>query len=320
MKVEVVKYNSDWKNQYSAEAEKIKKACGDKILTIEHAGSTSVEGLAAKPTIDIYIGTKTLSDAHSMISCMTGLGYEYVTKYENELPFRRYFVKRGGDEDSYHIHVTPAPHPFRRDNLLFRDYISVNSNARKDYESLKLKLSENDWEKRIDYSYAKDELCQRIKNESQEFFGKLFEQNESEANYIMDSYAGKEAMEKAKFTMLREGELTAIRTDIFPGFSLNRALGITRIDKEFLDSIDDFYKGRVGKFALQIPPNILSDEKLSLLKSRGYSYANSWVTFCRDSSHTESHGTDLEIKEIGKKYAPQFAHTLNEVLSFPHEF
>ena len=73
MKIEVVPYNPEWKQKYSSEAELIKKACGDKILIIEHAGSTSVEGLAAKPIVDIYIGTKSLADAHAMIEPMVHL-------------------------------------------------------------------------------------------------------------------------------------------------------------------------------------------------------------------------------------------------------
>jgi GrpB-like predicted nucleotidyltransferase (UPF0157 family) len=135
MKIEISPYNPEWKAKYLAESEKIKKACGDKILIIEHAGSTSVEGLAAKPVIDIYIGAKSLADAHSMIEPMTSLGYEYVTKFENELPFRRYFRKITNGRREFHIHITPAPHPFRNIDLMFRDYITVNQKAKTEYEN-----------------------------------------------------------------------------------------------------------------------------------------------------------------------------------------
>ena len=93
MKTEVIPYDPAWKEKYLREALAIKKKCGDRILIIEHAGSTSVEGLAAKPVIDIYIGTRTLDDAHSLITPLTELGYEYYKDFEDVLPFRRYFRK-----------------------------------------------------------------------------------------------------------------------------------------------------------------------------------------------------------------------------------
>jgi GNAT superfamily N-acetyltransferase len=84
--------------------------------------------------------------------------------------------------------------------------------------------------------------------------------------------------------------------------------------------MEKFFRGKPGKHALQIPPYILNDEKVMMLNSRGYTYSNSWVTFYRDSSPVESRGTDLEIREIGKEHAGVFAHILNEVFAFPHEF
>ena len=320
MKVEVLPYNPEWKNKYLSESELIKKACGDKILNMEHGGSTSIEGLASKPIVDIYIGTKTLQDAHNMIEDMIGIGYEYITKFEKELPFRRYFNKNIEGTRAFHVHVTPASHPFRRDDLVFKDYVIVNENARMDYEFLKLELSKKDWNDGLDYNYAKTDFITGIKKAALNYFGDLYETSESEATYLTHAYATDEAIRKAKFTMLREGNLTAIRTDVFPGFSLNRVLGINQIDTDFLDKIDKFYEGRNGKFALQIPPNVLNDENKLLLQARGYHYENSWITFYKDTSPIQTKGTDLEIKEIGKEHGYDFGHMLNEVFSFPHEF
>ena len=53
MKVEVVKYRSEWREEFEAEAEKIIEILGDETIAIYHIGSTSVEGLSAKPIIDI---------------------------------------------------------------------------------------------------------------------------------------------------------------------------------------------------------------------------------------------------------------------------
>lgn len=320
MKVEVVPYNPEWKVKYSSESEIIKKACGDKILTIEHAGSTSVEGLAAKPIIDIYVGTKTLGHAHNMIDGMRSVGYEYINKYEKELPFRRYFNKDTGDKGRFHVHVVPASHPFRRDDLMFMDYLRINEKAKKDYESHKIDLAKMEWNSSNDYAEAKTEFIAGIKKDAFKYFSDLYEKTESEVTYLMHAYASEDAFNKAKFKMLRENGLTAIRTDIFPGFSLNRALGIKNINEDLLVKLEEFYKGKAGKFALQIPPYELDENRTALLSSRGYTYANSWVTFYRDSSPVESRGTDLEVKEIGKEQSATFGKILNDIFSFPHKF
>ena len=65
LKVGVVKleeYNPKWKDMYLEEKENLKGMFGNVALAIEHIGSTSVEGLSAKPIIDIAIGVKSLSD------------------------------------------------------------------------------------------------------------------------------------------------------------------------------------------------------------------------------------------------------------------
>ncbi len=321
MKVEISPYNPAWKDKYKAEAELIRKKCGSHFITIEHAGSTSVEGLAAKPIVDIYIGTKTLADAHSMIPCMQSIGYEYVSEFENGLPFRRYFRKEADGRREFNVHITPASHPFRVNDLVFRDYLTVNPKAKKEYEALKIELGKKNWSlEKESYTKAKTELCLKIKDEAYRYFGKLYEDTESGATYLMHKYASKEACEKAKFSMLHKGNVTAIRTDIFPGFSLNRALGFSVMNTETLNRMEYFFRGKSGKFALQIHPSLMDENTKAFLHSRNYSYANSWVTFYRDSSPIESRGTNLEIKEIGKEYAAKFAVILNDVFSFPHEF
>jgi len=320
MKTEVVPYDHKWKDKYLKESLAIKQKCGDKILIIEHAGSTSVEGLAAKPVIDIYIGTRSLNDAHSLIKPLTELGYEYFKDFEEELPFRRYFRKFIDGKRSFHVHATNAGHYFRNIDLIFRDYVSVNKAAAKEYEALKLRLAEIDFEDPSGYNKAKDELCLKLKAKALKFYGDMFEKTEAEATYLMHKFADEASFKRAEFKMLRECNLTAIRSDIFPGFSLNRALGITKLDNEFLDRIEDFFNGKPGKYALQIPPELLNEETQKLLADRNYGYANSWVTFYRDTSPVESKGTDLTIREVTKDNAADFAYILNEVFTFPHEF
>lgn len=319
MKVDVVPHDPSWKQKYKTEAEKIKKVCGDKILTIEHGGSTSIEGLAAKPVIDIYVGVRKLSDADAMIKDMKELHYEYVTKFEDQMPYRRYFTKDINNQRAFHVHTVEASHTFRRDDLMFKDYIKTHEKDWKDYEKLKIDLAKREWNTGLDYNEAKTDFIKKVKHKALRYFGDLYEETEAKATYLIHAFASPEAQEKAKFKMLHDGMLTAVRIDTFPGFSLNRVVGMNKIDSGFLDKFDDFYNGRTGKYALQIPPKLLNDEKIKLLNSRGFNYGNSWVTFYRDTTPVKTRGTDLEIRQIGKEYSPQFAWMLNEVFAMPHE-
>jgi len=320
MRVEIVPHDPSWKKRYTDEASIITSVCGDLILTIEHGGSTAIEGIAAKPVVDIYIGVKNQNDAESLIKKLELIGYEYTNAFADQEPFHKYFRKETDGMRLFQIHVLLASDPFKRDDMLFKDYIAIKPDLLKQYESLKCELGEKFWYSSIEYCEAKTEFIISVKNEALKFFSKLYEETESEVTYLMHCYTSEEARKKAKFHLLHENGITAIRTDIFPGFSLNRALGFSEINENILDRMEEFFKGRVGKFALQIQPFLLDDKKIKLLTSRGYSYSSSWVTFCRDSSPVHSRGTDLEIREIGKEYAGQFAFILNEVFGFPHEF
>jgi GrpB-like predicted nucleotidyltransferase (UPF0157 family)/GNAT superfamily N-acetyltransferase len=320
MYIEIVPYNPKWKELYRRESEAILGACGEFILTIEHAGSTSVEGLAAKPIVDIYIGTRSLDQSDSIIESMRSLGYEYVKEFEDDLPFRRYFRKEINGKRTFHVHVTAADHEFRNIDLIFRDYVSINNEAKKEYEELKLNLSKKGWAENESYTKAKTETCLRIKSEALKHFGEKFESTEAEATYQMFLNAPPKAVKRTGFSLLHENGVTAIRADIFEGFSLNRVLGISEIDEKFLDKIEKFYKGKPGKFALQIPPGLIKYETKQLLDSRGYEYSNSWVTFYRDTSPSVSRGTEFGIREIGPEYAADYGRILNEVFAFPQEF
>lgn len=87
-------YNSQWPNLFKAEKELLLNLIGQYIVKIEHIGSTAIPNIAAKPVIDIMIGVNQLNDIDSsVIIKLANVGYEYIKKYEEIMPFRRYFQK-----------------------------------------------------------------------------------------------------------------------------------------------------------------------------------------------------------------------------------
>jgi GrpB-like predicted nucleotidyltransferase (UPF0157 family) len=168
MKVEIVDYNPAWPAFYEREKNLILNACGDKVYSIEHIGSTSVPGLGAKPIIDILLGVKVIEDADEIIPSMQSLGYTYKSDFENVMPYRRYFSK----PDSYHVHTVEITGEFWKRHLLFRDYLRTHDNVRDDYYKLKTGLAVRDWNDRNDYAYAKTDYVMDIENKAHEYFSK----------------------------------------------------------------------------------------------------------------------------------------------------
>ena len=68
--------NPDWPLAFEAEAARLKASLGPFVIAIEHYGSTSVPGLAAKPILDLLVGVAGLADVPAWASVMAGLGYE----------------------------------------------------------------------------------------------------------------------------------------------------------------------------------------------------------------------------------------------------
>src|SRR5690349_21881543 len=68
-------YDPGWPVLFAREAARIRAALGDRAVQIEHAGSTSVPGLAAKPIIDILLAVPDSSDEHASVPALEAAGY-----------------------------------------------------------------------------------------------------------------------------------------------------------------------------------------------------------------------------------------------------
>lgn len=170
MKIVLHDYSPKWADEYEQTKELFIDSFGDKIAAIEHIGSTSVKGLGAKPIIDILLGVRKLKDAESIIPDMKQLGFEYVSKYEDVMPERRYFVKWQNGNCTHHIHSVEVTSAFWKRHLLFRDYLRSNDNVRDLYYELKKKLSKREWNAGNDYADSKTEFIRKAEKEAERFF------------------------------------------------------------------------------------------------------------------------------------------------------
>ena len=166
MKVQLSEYNPEWVSLFLKEKDIIADKLGNKIVTIEHIGSTSVPGLGAKPIIDILLGVRKISDADEFIPKMLELGYEYRNHFENVMPYRRYFTKPG----YYHVHTVEVTSSFWKRHIQFRDYMREHDDVRDAYCKIKKELAEHEWNDTNDYAYAKTEFVRRIEKAADEYF------------------------------------------------------------------------------------------------------------------------------------------------------
>jgi len=164
----IADYDPRWTAMYAEESARIQNAVGEWLLGIEHVGSTSVPGLAAKPIVDMMPGLRSLNDAPQVISAMEGLGYQYIPEYEDELPERRYFVRPPGrgyrHKRLFHVHAVETTSEFWRRHLTFRNYLRAHSETADEYATLKRRLADEYGADRVGYTDAKTEFITRIES------------------------------------------------------------------------------------------------------------------------------------------------------------
>ena len=138
MNIEVLPYDPEWPELYASEKEVLLEKFGRIVENIYHIGSTAVEGLAAKPIIDILLEMSSLEKLDALDDEFESLAYEAMEEFG--ISGRRYF-RKGGNERTHQIHafVSGCQHITR--HLAFRNYLREMPEIRKEYGSLKTRVA-----------------------------------------------------------------------------------------------------------------------------------------------------------------------------------
>lgn len=156
-------YNSNWPKMFVSEKSKILSVVGDKNVVIKHIGSTAISGLAAKPIIDIMIGTKNLAIADDCIAPLESISYEYVPELETNFPYRRYLHKGPNlPNKHFHLHMVEIDSDFWEKQLFFRDYLRNNLETSAEYQQLKENLAKQFQDNVFNYCEAKSSFIQKV--------------------------------------------------------------------------------------------------------------------------------------------------------------
>ncbi|MBR3768004.1 MAG: GrpB family protein [Clostridia bacterium] len=135
-RVVVVPYNEQWKTDFEIIKQHLFPAVKDLIISIEHIGSTSVEGLSAKPIIDIDIVIKDYSVFDTVVERLAILGY--IHEGNLGIKDREAFNYKGNmDLPKHHLYVCPQFSEELQRHIAFRDYLKNNSEAVLKYSKVK---------------------------------------------------------------------------------------------------------------------------------------------------------------------------------------
>jgi GrpB-like predicted nucleotidyltransferase (UPF0157 family) len=157
-KVFIAPYSEEWPRMFAAEAEKIRAALGERVLLLEHAGSTSVPGLAAKPIIDIVLVVADPADEAAYVPALEAAGYTLRAREPHWYQHRA--LKYTEPDVNLHVFGPDCEEVTRM--LLMRDWLRRHEADRKLYERTKLELAQRNWTYRQEYADAKSEVVQDI--------------------------------------------------------------------------------------------------------------------------------------------------------------
>src|SRR5262245_41803136 len=128
-------YDPQWPQLYAVEERLLWEILSSSAVQIEHIGSTSVPGLAAKPIIDISVGVRDLADVSACVPALGDLGY--VEAPIHPVFQRRLFCKGSYNEGTHHLHFTVHGSVVWAEPLLFRDYLRAHPAAAAWYQQIK---------------------------------------------------------------------------------------------------------------------------------------------------------------------------------------
>ena len=169
--VRLEKSNKEWKESFEIEKENLEKIFKGIALKIEHVGSTSIEGISAKPIIDIAVAVKKLNDFEKVRDEFYNIK-DYSIKEDS--PSDEILVRKGNPEEITHfIHIMEYNSERYKNQILFRDYLRTHEAERVEYEELKIKLAKKYKNDRKKYTANKNDFIQKVLKRAREEEEKL---------------------------------------------------------------------------------------------------------------------------------------------------
>ena len=147
------KHHVQWANAFEFEKQFLKKMLGDVVIDIQHIGSTAVQGLAAKPIIDMLMAIESLRKVSSITPHLENAGYTYRENGSDGI--QMLFVKGPEALRTHYLHITPLGSSVWQNAITFRDYLRNHPDVADDYQKLKESLASTHASNREKYTSGK---------------------------------------------------------------------------------------------------------------------------------------------------------------------
>ena len=158
--VELEDYDLNWKEEYSKEEKLLKSVLKDRIIEIHHIGSTSIEGLKAKPVIDILVVIESLDKINEIEELLRD--YDYSNRGQQGVSDRYFFAKGPEDARSYYVHFVEPNSNTYYNQVYFKRYLIEHPEYIKKYCDLKQELAEKYADERFKYTQGKNEFITNV--------------------------------------------------------------------------------------------------------------------------------------------------------------
>jgi GrpB-like predicted nucleotidyltransferase (UPF0157 family) len=155
----VVDYNPEWPAMFEKERRLIAAALAGRFYRIEHFGSTSIPGIAAKPVIDILVLVENLESPEIYSEFLSKLDYIFQ-------PFpgedKDHIFLRKGSPRTHHLHIVKLGGREHMRHIGFRDYLRTHPEVAREYEALKKALARKYANNREAYTNSKTSFVREI--------------------------------------------------------------------------------------------------------------------------------------------------------------
>lgn len=141
--LEISDYQDEWARMFEEEEQRLKTALGSFAARIDHVGSTAVQGMAAKPTVDIQISVGELHPISAYKGVMQNLGYTHLSDSPPGDHIYPLFHFPATWPHTYHVHFCRLGGNEEWRHLVYRDWLRNHPEARREYSDLKKRLAEN---------------------------------------------------------------------------------------------------------------------------------------------------------------------------------
>lgn len=164
--IEIVDYDPAWPARFEREAERMAELLGDRVVTVEHLGSTAAPGLAAKPIIDI---SPVVADTDDGEVCAERLeGADCYRSHEDRGDDWIELGREADDGQEFNVHIRPRDSGGLRRNFLLRDYLRDHPDAREEYATVKRQAAKDHPDDVAAYTREKSAVIESIRKRARE--------------------------------------------------------------------------------------------------------------------------------------------------------